>query len=180
MPTHPSVTVIGAGIIGLCCAVELASRGVPVRLVEDDQPGRGATFASGGMLAPSFEASSLDCPEFLDLCLAGSDLWREFSGMVSNHPAQDLGYASGGSLAVATSNVQVNELRELAKRMSDQSIPFTVHEEVSDLRVKHSLSDQVSYALELHSDGWVNVHAVVQALRTQLSNLGVDFGSCLW
>ena len=56
--SNQSVALIGAGIIGLSCALELADRGARVSLYEKYWPPRGASWAAAGMLAPAFEAAS--------------------------------------------------------------------------------------------------------------------------
>jgi D-amino-acid dehydrogenase len=43
-----SVTVIGAGIVGVCCALHLQREGFKVRLVEKDAPGMKASFGNSG------------------------------------------------------------------------------------------------------------------------------------
>ena len=43
-----SVTVIGAGIVGVCCALHLQREGFKVRLVEKGEPGRKASFGNSG------------------------------------------------------------------------------------------------------------------------------------
>ena len=41
-------TVIGGGIVGICCALYLQREGFAVRVVEKAEPGRGATFGNAG------------------------------------------------------------------------------------------------------------------------------------
>ena len=43
-----SVTVIGAGLVGVCCALHLQREGFKVRLVEKGEPGRKASFGNSG------------------------------------------------------------------------------------------------------------------------------------
>lgn len=50
--TSPDVIVIGGGVIGCGITYELAKRGVKTLLLERDQIGSGASYASAGMLAP--------------------------------------------------------------------------------------------------------------------------------
>jgi glycine oxidase len=50
------VIVLGGGLIGLGIAYELAKRGERVRLIESRTPGRAASWAGAGMLAPFTEA----------------------------------------------------------------------------------------------------------------------------
>ncbi|MGD2070055.1 MAG: FAD-dependent oxidoreductase, partial [Gemmatimonadota bacterium] len=62
MSEQPRVLVVGGGIAGCAVAVEAASRGAAVTVLERDQPGVGATGASAGMLAPQYEAHGADAP----------------------------------------------------------------------------------------------------------------------
>jgi D-amino-acid dehydrogenase len=47
------VTVIGAGIVGLCCALYLQRDGHKVTLIDRDGPGEGTSFGNAGILATS-------------------------------------------------------------------------------------------------------------------------------
>ncbi|MGW8264923.1 MAG: NAD(P)/FAD-dependent oxidoreductase, partial [Longimicrobiales bacterium] len=60
MTTSSPVVVVGGGIAGCAVAMELATRGAAVTLIEKNQPGVGATGASAGMLAPQYEAHAPD------------------------------------------------------------------------------------------------------------------------
>lgn len=52
LPASVDVAVIGAGVIGLTTALELARRGSTVCVIERDQTGRQCSWAGGGMLIP--------------------------------------------------------------------------------------------------------------------------------
>lgn len=52
MHTSTDVIVIGAGIVGLMTARELARSGLEVRLFERGEAGRESTYAAGGILSP--------------------------------------------------------------------------------------------------------------------------------
>ena len=43
-------TVLGAGVVGLCCAVSLQRKGHQVVLVERLDPGMGTAFGNGGLI----------------------------------------------------------------------------------------------------------------------------------
>ena len=46
------VTIIGAGVVGICTALSLAEKGVLVRLIDRDAPGQGASYCNAGVVAP--------------------------------------------------------------------------------------------------------------------------------
>lgn len=56
MNPNPVVLVVGGGVVGAAVAMEMADRGASVTVVEEHEPGVGATGASAGMLAPQYEA----------------------------------------------------------------------------------------------------------------------------
>lgn len=49
--TQP-VTVLGAGIVGVCSALSLAERGVAVRLIDRSAPGQETSFGNAGVISP--------------------------------------------------------------------------------------------------------------------------------
>ncbi len=80
------VTVIGAGVAGLTCALELAERGVAVEVLERSaQLGASAcSWFAGGMLAPWCELESSD-PLIARLGAESIPWWRErFAGTLIN------------------------------------------------------------------------------------------------
>ncbi len=49
--TQP-VTILGAGIVGICTALSLAQRGVPVRVIDRGAPGQETSFGNAGVISP--------------------------------------------------------------------------------------------------------------------------------
>lgn len=47
-----TVTIIGAGIVGICCALSLQERGVKVRLIDRGAPGQETSFGNAGVISP--------------------------------------------------------------------------------------------------------------------------------
>ncbi|WP_345844397.1 FAD-dependent oxidoreductase [Shewanella algae] len=45
------LTVLGGGIVGLCCAIAAQKQGFKVSLLDKDEPGRGASFGNAGHFA---------------------------------------------------------------------------------------------------------------------------------
>jgi len=69
------VIVLGCGVIGASLARELHKSGVRVLVIERGEPGREATHAAAGMLAPS----GGDLPDSLqELALASAAMYPEF------------------------------------------------------------------------------------------------------
>jgi glycine oxidase len=70
------VVIVGAGLIGLAIAFELSERGATVRVFDTAEPGRAASWAGAGMLAPFTE--EVDDPPFLDLCASSLAAYPQF------------------------------------------------------------------------------------------------------
>ena len=71
------VQVIGAGIVGLTAAFELARRGVDIELVERrDGPGRGCSWYAGGMISPWCERQAAE-PIVTTLGIEALEFWTK-------------------------------------------------------------------------------------------------------
>lgn len=74
---RPTISVIGAGVAGLACAIELSARGLAVEVLERAATlGKDAcSWKAGGMLAPWCEAATTD-GEVARLGAPSIDWWR--------------------------------------------------------------------------------------------------------
>lgn len=78
MTSSPDVIVIGAGVLGLCSAAELAGRGHAVTVI--DPGGPNASSAAAGMIAPALECLSDEAtPGRAALLKRARDLWPGFA-----------------------------------------------------------------------------------------------------
>ncbi|WP_372706456.1 NAD(P)/FAD-dependent oxidoreductase [Brevundimonas sp.] len=78
MGSSPDVIVVGAGVLGLCVAAELAGRGHAVTVL--DPGGPNASSVAAGMLAPALESLLEDVsPERAGLLKRARDLWSAFA-----------------------------------------------------------------------------------------------------
>ena len=96
--SRPRIAIVGAGIIGLTTAYELAvRRGVRVTIFDVRAPGRGASWAAAGMLAPAFEAADEPGvhPRLFDLCLASAALWPDFAEELADRAGRAVGFDQG-------------------------------------------------------------------------------------
>lgn len=88
--------VLGAGIIGVSVARALRGQGMEVLLVERGEPGREASFAAAGMLAPY----SADTPDILwPFAEASSRLYPSFVKEVESHSGMQVDLRSQGTIA---------------------------------------------------------------------------------
>ncbi|MGV9009891.1 NAD(P)/FAD-dependent oxidoreductase [Brevundimonas sp.] len=78
MASSPDVIVIGAGVLGLCSAAELAARGHAVTVI--DPGGANASAVAAGMIAPAIESLLEETtPERAALLRRARDLWPAFT-----------------------------------------------------------------------------------------------------
>ncbi|WP_233190235.1 FAD-binding oxidoreductase, partial [Brevundimonas sp. MYb31] len=72
------ILVVGAGVLGLCTAAELARRGHVVTVV--DPGGLNASGVAAGMIAPAMESAIDDLsPDHAELLRRARDAWSEFA-----------------------------------------------------------------------------------------------------
>jgi glycine oxidase len=93
------VVVVGGGVIGLGIAWRATQAGLTVTVV-DEAPGRGASWAAAGMLAPVTEVHFGE-DELLALNLASAARWPGFAAELEEASGRPVGYRSAGTLAVA-------------------------------------------------------------------------------
>ena len=46
------IVIVGAGIIGVCCALSLQQRGFQVHLIDRDEPGEATSYGNAGVISP--------------------------------------------------------------------------------------------------------------------------------
>ncbi|GAA4537456.1 glycine oxidase ThiO [Amycolatopsis samaneae] len=105
------LTIIGGGVIGLAAAWRAAVHGHRVSLY-DPEPGRGASWVAGGMLAPVTEA----WPGEEDVLRLGEASLRRWPGFAAELAAEgvDPGLAAHGTLVVALDSADAGQLDILA------------------------------------------------------------------
>lgn len=153
-----NVLVIGAGVAGLACALELAEAGVSVEVI-DRGPGLGSESCSwfaGGMLAPWCESVDAD-PLVTKLGQEALLWWKE---RVPSFVCQ-------GSLVIAQSRDR-SELRRFARRSSN-------HEALSANALgllEEDLGGRFEEALHFAQEAHMDPRAALQALRDSLEERG--------
>jgi glycine oxidase len=179
--SRPRIAIVGAGIIGLTTAYELAvRRGVRVTIFDVRAPGRGASWAAAGMLAPAFEAADQPGvhPRLFDLCLASAALWPDFAEELADRAGRAVGFDQTPSLAAALDAGEMQRLSRIAAKLRRAGLAHTDLSE-AELRAREpALSAEVLGGLELETDFRVRNRETVAALLTVLgTHPGVRFVS---
>ena len=169
--SRPRIAVIGAGIIGLSAAYELAvRRGAGVTVYDVRPPGQGASWAAAGMLAPAFEAAAEPGahPRLFELCLASAALWPAFAGELAALSGIDVGFDRTPSLAAALDEGEAERLRRITAVLSAAGVAHTALAAAEIRAMEPALNPAVLGGLELASDFRVHNRQTVTALLAAL------------
>ncbi|MGH9733652.1 MAG: glycine oxidase ThiO [Candidatus Acidiferrales bacterium] len=90
------VAIVGAGLIGIAAALELRTRGLSVTVLDRQEPGREASSAAAGMLAPS--PDDLSSLPLVPLGKASIALYPEFVAHIEQASGKTTGFAQKGTL----------------------------------------------------------------------------------
>jgi len=166
--------VIGAGVIGLSVAFELARASRRVLVLERGAAvACGATRASGGMLAPvsevEFESEEL-------VSLAGDSLRRypAFVEQVERIAEIDCGYRDEGTLWVALERDDLAELQHLAGSLAAKGLEADWLSADEIHAVEPHLTGRVLGGMRVASDHQVDPRALCLGLERALSLCGGD------
>lgn len=107
------VVIIGGGVAGLGIGWRLAQQRIETVILERAQPGRGATWASAGMIAAP-QASGKSHADEAQLADAGAGLWPSFAAEIEQASRRAIAYSVNGSLFVARTREEEQQLRTLA------------------------------------------------------------------
>lgn len=90
--------IIGAGVVGLSLAYELAGEGLSVRILEAGTPGQEASWAGAGILPPALVCS----PASIDqLTALSNQLHQQWAEQLRTETGVDNGYRACGGICVA-------------------------------------------------------------------------------
>lgn len=155
------ITVLGAGVTGLCIATELLQRGiVPTVIDRQLEPGpKSCSWWAGGMLAPFCEAESAD-EAVVRFGKKAAHWWQTYTGLVENN----------GSLVLALDRDQ-SDLQRFAKRT--QAYDVIAGDTIAEL--EPDLAKRFSRGLFYQQEAHLPPRAALHALKTKLIQGGVTF-----
>ena len=155
------VTVIGAGVAGLCVATELAARGVGVTVIDRQvQPGPHAcSWWAGGMLAPFCEGETAEAP-VVRLGQEAADWWQR----------QGVEVIRNGSLVVALQRDR-REIERFARRTEGHCRL----DRAALAALEPQLEGRFAEALHFPGEAHLTPRAALVHLRQRLEEMGVTF-----
>lgn len=165
--------MVGAGIVGAAVAEALAVRGTDVTVLDMRSPGRGASFASAGMLAPYSEAH--DSPALLDLCIRSLSLFDAFIARVRAASGIDVEYARTGTLHVALDDSDTSRLEALRAALAERSVPVDLLSAERLRAFEPAVSPSAAAGVFIASHGVVRVSSLLAALVQSARLAGAVF-----
>jgi glycine oxidase len=106
-----NIVIIGAGVAGLSIGWRLQQAGASVTVIERAQAGRGATWASAGMIAATAEMGESEGPA-AQLSAYSAALWADFPREIEDASGVSIGFRRDGTMIVARSEVEAARLRD--------------------------------------------------------------------
>jgi glycine oxidase len=164
------IVIVGGGIIGCSCALELAKAGCAVTLLERATPGAEASGAAAGLLAPLGESADT---AFAKLAIESWRCYPEVVRDLRERTGIDVEYVTHGTIyPLATAeDVRAAEARlrhEWAHEVGIQAW------DAGDIRSREpALSSEIRGAMFVRGDHWVNNQRLVVAYAQAAAAAGV-------
>ncbi|MBV8117946.1 MAG: glycine oxidase ThiO [Candidatus Eremiobacteraeota bacterium] len=171
MELSGDVAVIGAGLIGLGIAFELASRGATVRVFEREEPGRAASWAGAGMLAPYTEAMPDEA--MLQFCLESLAMYPSYAARIAEATGVDVELHLDGIVNAAFTDEGVRQLHEHAGLLRERGVSCEVLDRAGALMAEPSLGRNVRAAIIVAGEGYVDNRRLGRALAAACERAGV-------
>jgi len=170
--SHPTVAIIGAGVIGLAIAWRLAQRGVTVSVFDKGEAGHGATHAAAGMLAACCEAEPGE-DSLVALNRASQIMWPEFVRDLEAASGVDVGLRTEGTIVLALNPDDQARLKHLLAFQTGLGLPLEWLNAAQVRRREPYLATSITGALWSPEDHQVDNRSVASALIAACSKAGV-------
>lgn len=166
MSTGADIAVVGAGYVGLACAIELAQRGASVVLIERELPGAANSLAAPGGIRQQFGT-----PLNIQLAQLSAPTWDTFADRFG----VDLAFRRSGYLFLARSSDQLTRLAasvamQQAHGVSSETLTA---DEVSQRWPILASRDFLGGSFRAE-DGWANQYRIVHGLTLAALRSGVQ------
>jgi glycine oxidase len=166
-----SVAVVGAGLIGLGIAYELARRGATVRVVDAREPARAASWAGAGMLAPYTE--SIPTSEFEAFCIASLARYPDFVAGLRERVGVEVKLKLDGILEAAYDDAGETRLRARVAGLVARGIAARWIARDQAYVLEPALGASVRGIACCEVEGHVDNRRLGRALRSACEALGV-------
>lgn len=172
-----SVAIVGGGLAGLTCAVELANKGLNVALIEAHRIGWGASGRNGGSVSPAWSATDRSlqrrvgrdhADELFRLSLEGMNMVKHYASTL----AGDAAHIVHGHLKVSL----YDNASAFQRTRDEQAMRFGRTLRYLDRTQLHELVQSPRYYQGLYADDGFHFHPLnyCHALARECERLGVS------
>jgi glycine oxidase len=168
----PDVAIIGGGVIGLSIAWRAATAGLSVTVVEES-PGRGASWAAAGLLAPITEVHHGE-ERVLQLGVASLEMYPSFVAELEDLTGASVAYRSQGTLIVAPNADDLAALGELYKLQQELGLVSRALKRRDARSFEPSLAPAFRAAWLIEGDHQIDNRALADVLGTACRMSGVQ------
>ena len=169
------IAVIGAGVIGLACALELKRRGADVVVYDRGaELGAGVTVRAAGMLGAAFEwALEADQLAMAALARRAGELWPDFAAGLERQGGGPVEFSKEGALVVAWTAADIAWIEGLTAACQVRGLPVKRLSAIDLKREDRAITGQVQGGLLLEGDRQVDPQLTLQRLAVALGKAGV-------
>lgn len=165
------IVIIGAGLIGLTLAYELAKRGADVHVVEAFDSAASASWASAGRLAPFTDSEGGDQEQ--DFLATALGLYQVFVKELHKRTGVDPYLRIDGIIEVAHDEAAVERLRSRAEALVARGIHAHWLEPDEVRRLEPYLGPATLGASLIEDEGHIDNRQLGHALRLACADVGV-------
>jgi len=167
------VIIVGSGVIGLAAARELHRRGVKnISVLDKGAPGREASWAAAGILAPQVEADEAD--DFFRLCYESNKMYRLFADELRAETGVDIELDQTGTLYVGFDDEDSIEIERRFAWQTAAGMEVKHLDSRDTLEIEPRLAAQIRESLFFRRDGEVENRKLVAALLRYATLNGIN------
>lgn len=166
-----SALVVGGGVIGLASAFRLAQRGASVTLFDPD-PGKGATWAAAGMIAPVAEIGPGEHENF-QLQMGALSAWRDVASDLQSLTGVSLTIVQHGTLLVGWDGSDRRLVEQFAQVAAEFGAEPRRVRRLANPEMFEGVSGRIDDGLLVEGDAWIDPDQAVALLVLANELLGV-------
>ncbi len=174
MKTYDTV-IAGGGLIGASIALELASSGLKVAVFDTQKPGREASWASAGMIAPLPEGAAL--ASLLPLGLTSVRLYPDFISRVEELSGQPVGYRKDGALDIVFKEEEAAGINEILGQHRAAGLQAEALSTAQARKLEPALSPEVRAAIHRPGEASLDNRLFTEATLKAARRKGVEIFS---
>ncbi len=163
------VGIVGSGVIGLSTALELKLRGFDVTVITRNYE-EGASWTSGGMLAPYSEGLEGD---MLDFCEESLRMFDDFANKVEKIAGFNIDYRRKGIMRIGRDEEEVSRIFRYAEIYKERGVNLEIYKGNDIKREEPLLSEEIKGGVLFKDEGGVDTERLMDALLFSTEKLGI-------